>query len=62
MDHLTAYLMILPSFVLLAVFVIWPLIDSISKSFTDYNFYNSTFVGLYNYRVAFHNPTFLKIS
>lgn len=60
MDHLTAYLMILPSFVLLAVFVIWPLIDSISKSFTDYNFYNSTFVGLYNYRVAFHNPTFLK--
>ncbi len=60
MDHLTAYMMILPSFLLLMVFVIWPLFNAIGKSFTDYNFYNATFVGLHNYRVAFRNPTFLK--
>lgn len=60
MDHLTAYAMILPSVVLLAIFVIWPLITSIEKSFTDYNFYQSSWVGLKNYRVAFRNPTFLK--
>ena len=60
MDHITAYLMILPSIVLLAIFVIWPLISSLEKSLTDYNFYNSTYVGFRNYAVAFRNPTFLK--
>ena len=29
MDHITAYLMILPSIALLAIFVIWPLISSV---------------------------------
>ena len=46
MDHITAYLMLLPSLVLLAIFVIWPLFVTLEKSFTDYNFYNSTFVGI----------------
>ena len=60
MDHVTAYLMILPSIVLLLIFVIWPLITSLQKSLTDYNFYNSSYVGLKNYEIAFRNPTFLK--
>ena len=60
MDHITAYLMLLPSLVLLAIFVIWPLFVTLEKSFTDYNFYNSTFVGIKNYYAAFRNPTFLK--
>ncbi len=60
MDYTTAYLMILPSLVLLGIFVLWPLYQSISKSLTDWNFYNSTFVGLKNYRLAFKNPTFRK--
>ena len=60
MDHITAYLMILPSIALLAIFVIWPLISSVEKSFTDYNFYNSTYVGWKNYEMAFRNPVFLK--
>ncbi len=60
MDRTTAYLMILPSLLLLGIFVLWPLVQSITHSLTDWNFYNSTFVGLKNYRLAFKNPTFLK--
>ena len=60
MDYTTAYLMILPSIVLLGIFVLWPLVESITKSLTDWNFYNSTFVGLKNYAVAVKNATFKK--
>ena len=60
MDHLTAYILILPSVALLGVFVLWPLYSAIEKSLTDWNFYNSTFVGLRNYSVAFRNPVFQK--
>lgn len=60
MDHATAYLMILPSIILLGIFVLWPLVSSIEKSLTDYNFYSSKYVGLKNYMVAFRNPTFKK--
>lgn len=60
MDHITAYCMILPSIVLLGIFVIYPLCLSIYHSFTDWNFYHSTFTGIKNYQVAFRNPTFRK--
>lgn len=60
MDHLTAYLMIIPSVLLLGVFVLWPLYTSITKSFTDWNFYNSSYVGVQNYKVALRNPVFQK--
>ena len=60
MDHITAYCMLLPSLLLLGVFVLWPLYESITKSLTDWNFYSSTFVGFKNYRVALNNPTFRK--
>ena len=60
MDYITAYCMILPSIILLGIFVLWPLAESLSKSLTDWNFYNTTYVGLKNYRVALRNPTFRK--
>lgn len=60
MDHITAYCMIVPSIVLLGIFVLWPLYTSITKSLTDWNFYKSTYVGLHNYSVAFRNPIFRK--
>ncbi|MDR1569935.1 MAG: sugar ABC transporter permease [Oscillospiraceae bacterium] len=58
MDHITAYAMIIPSLALLGVFVLYPLYTSITKSLTDWNFYNSMYVGLKNYTVALRNPTF----
>jgi len=60
MDHITAYAMILPSVALLGVFVLWPLYTAITNSLTDWNFYNSSYVGLRNYFVAFRNPVFRK--
>jgi ABC-type sugar transport system permease subunit len=60
MDHITAYAMILPSIALLGVFVMWPLYSAMKNSLTDWNFYNSTYVGFKNYAVAFRNPVFKK--
>ena len=59
MDHATAYLMILPSFAFLAVFVLVPLYMAVEKSFTDWNFYlESGFVGLRNFRLVLQNELF----
>ena len=59
MDHATAYLMILPSFAFLAVFVLVPLFMAVQKSFTDWNFYlESGFVGLRNFRLVLQNELF----
>lgn len=60
MDHWTAYLMILPSMVLLGIFVLWPLVSAIVNSFTNWNFYKSSYVGIKNYQLAFKNKIFLK--
>ena len=54
MDYITAYCMIIPPLIILGIFVFWPLYESLSKSLTDWNFYNTTFVGLKNYQVALH--------
>ncbi len=59
MDHATAYLMILPSFAFLVVFVLIPLFMAVEKSFTDWNFYlDSGFVGLRNFRLVLQNELF----
>ncbi len=59
MDHATAYLMILPSFAFLVVFVLVPLFMAVEKSFTDWNFYlESGFVGLRNFRLVLQNELF----
>lgn len=59
MDHWTAYLMILPSMVLLGVFVLVPLFMALSRSVTDWQFYaESKFVGLSNFRMVLKNQLF----
>ena len=60
MDYITAYCMIIPPLIILGIFVFWPLYESLSKSLTDWNFYNTTFVGLKNYQVALRNPIFRR--
>ncbi|MBR1581893.1 MAG: sugar ABC transporter permease [Bacilli bacterium] len=51
----TAYLMLLPAFVLLSIFVILPLILAIIRSFQDYN--TKAFVGFSNYVYLFEMDT-----
>ncbi len=59
MDHWTAYLMILPSIVMLGIFVLVPLFMALGKSFTDWQFYaESSFVGLKNFGMVLQNQLF----
>lgn len=59
-NHLTDYLMILPSLLLISLFVYVPLYTSITKSFTDWNAYKaSNFVGLQNFYSALNNQYFM---
>ena len=61
MDHITAYAMILPSLVLLGIFVLAPLVMSMEKSMTDWQFYQaSSFVGFSNFVAVFKNQLFQK--
>ena len=49
-DRNIAFLFLLPSLVLLALFVFWPMVDSIRMSFYDWNpLKGSTFTGFQNY-------------
>lgn len=59
MDHWTAYMMILPSIVMLGIFVLVPLFMALEKSFTDWRFYaGSNFVGLKNFGMVLQNQLF----
>lgn len=50
-DRNIAFLFLLPSLILLALFVFWPMVDSIRMSFYDWNpLKGSTFTGLQNYK------------
>ena len=53
--QLTAYLMLLPAFILLTIFVILPLVLAIIRSFQDYN--TKQFVGFDNYVYLFEMDT-----
>jgi len=56
---LTAYLMLLPAFILLSVFVILPLVLAVIRSFQDYN--TGEWVGFHNYTYLFTlDKLFLK--
>ena len=58
-----AWLYLLPSLVLLAVFLIYPLIDVLIYSVEEgFNFASQTYqgVGLYNYAYVLHDPYFLQ--
>ena len=61
MDHWTAYLMILPSIVLLGIFVLAPMVMAFSRSFYDWQWYaESTFIGFKNFINVLQNQLFLK--
>ena len=53
----TAYLMLLPALVLLGIFVMWPLVMAVIRSFQDYN--TGEYVGLYNFVYILKTPSFV---
>ena len=58
-----AWLYLLPALVLLAAFLLYPLIDVLIYSVEEcYNFASQTYqgVGLYNYSYVLHDPYFLQ--
>lgn len=58
-----AWLYLLPAFLFLGAFLIYPLIDVFLYSFEEcYNFASQTYqgVGLYNYSYVLHDPYFLQ--
>ncbi len=60
-DHITAYLMIIPSLIMLGVFVFTPLFMALEKSLTNWKLYQaSEFIGLENFRMVLGNSLFRK--
>ena len=60
-DRLAAFLFLLPAIVLLALFVFWPMVNSIAMSFYDWNpLKGKTFTGLKNYIALFHDSLWWK--
>lgn len=55
---LTAFLFMLPALVVLAVFMFWPMVHALRISFTDYNVFQATWVGLANYQKLIEDPAF----
>ncbi len=60
-DHITAYLLIIPSLIMLGVFVFTPLFMAFDKSLTNWKLYQgSEFIGLENFRMVLGNSLFRK--
>ena len=61
-QHSTTFFALLPSFAVFLVFTLYPLLYSLSISFTDAGLLKqgSTFIGLSNYVKLFKDPTFWK--
>ena len=59
---LQAYLMLMPGFVLLTIFVVIPIIMAVNRSFFNYNAYSEyqEFVGFRNYYLVLKDDLFLK--
>jgi ABC-type sugar transport system permease subunit len=55
---LTAFAFMAPSLLVLAVFMFWPMYKALRISFTDFNVFQSHWVGLDNYRTLIHDPSF----
>src|SRR5690625_265808 len=64
-NNLIAYLLVLPTLIYLAIFQLYPLIESIRLSFTDLNYLkpgSGSFVGLKNYKeLLFHDSNLMGI-
>lgn len=54
------YLLILPSYLIYAIFTLVPMVWTLGMSFTNYNLKTSSFVGLQNYLRMFTDKLFLK--
>ena len=62
-NNYKGFLYLLPAFVFLGLFLVYPLIDVFVYSFQEnYNFASQTYtgVGLYNYAYVLHDPYFLQ--
>ena len=62
-NNLKAWLYLLPAFVFIGAFLVYPLIDVLIYSFEEgYNFASQTYFGTggYNYSYVLHDPYFLK--
>ena len=62
-NNYKSFLYLLPAFVFLGFFLVYPLIDVFVYSFQEnYNFASQTYtgVGLYNYAYVLHDPYFLQ--
>ena len=56
----SAYLMILPSYLIFLIIILIPIGWTFGMSFTDYNFKTFHFVGIQNYLAIFKDELFLK--
>jgi multiple sugar transport system permease protein len=55
---LTAYAFMAPSLVVLAVFLIYPMVQALRFSLEDYSVFHSRWVGIANYRTLIHDSAF----
>ncbi len=58
-DAVSAYLLILPFFLFFSIFVIYPLIQNLFNSFTNYNLSSKDFIGFQNYQKLLRDESFL---
>lgn len=56
-----AYLCILPALLILLLVRAWPIVFAIAKSFTNWDGYSSSFVGLKNYKTIFSGGEFWNL-
>lgn len=60
-DRLSAYAMLFPTFILITVFAIVPILITLQQSFTNSSFYQEVqFVGFDNYRNVLSDPAFFR--
>jgi multiple sugar transport system permease protein len=55
---LAAYAFMAPSLVVIAVFLVYPMVQALRVSFEDYSVFQSRWVGLANYRTLIHDSDF----
>ena len=63
-DMFTFLLFVAPNFILLGVFVFWPILYSLVLSFFKWNMIapKKTFIGLQNYQSLFSDPVFWQVT
>lgn len=62
-DQFAGWVLVLPSMILITLFMLYPIVRSFILSFQDYNALNpdgAVWVGLQNYQKAFHDPVVKK--